>query len=92
LADTDPADWSARFICAMAVVRPDGSAFVSLGTMEGRIIDRPRGDHGFGYDPIFFLEDAGCTSAELLPEEKNARSHRARALQKTAARLRSESD
>ncbi|MGI6545239.1 MAG: RdgB/HAM1 family non-canonical purine NTP pyrophosphatase [Fastidiosipilaceae bacterium] len=87
LADTDPEDWSARFVCAVAIVRPDGSAFVSLGTMEGRLIGEPRGGHGFGYDPIFLLEDLGLTSAELSPEQKNNRSHRGEALRKMKVRL-----
>lgn len=87
LAETDPEDWSARFVCAAALVRPDGSATVSLGTMAGRLLKEPRGEHGFGYDPIFFLEDIGKTSAELSAEEKNKRSHRGQALRKLAARL-----
>lgn len=87
LADTAPEDWSARFVCAVAIVRPNGSAFVSLGTMEGRLIDEPRGSHGFGYDPIFLLEDLNLTSAELSPEQKNKRSHRGMALRKMVARL-----
>jgi len=61
------------------------------GTMEGRIGltgEVPRGDHGFGYDPLLYLPDRGCTSAELAPEEKNARSHRGEAARAMAGRIR----
>ena len=50
------------------------------GTMEGRIADHIAGENGFGYDPIFWLDDYGCTSAEISPEEKNSLSHRGKAL------------
>ncbi len=74
-------DRTARFVCAIAVVRPDGSEDVVRGTIEGRIAYEEKGEHGFGYDPIFFLPEYGCTSAEIPPEEKNRISHRANALQ-----------
>ena len=70
----------ARFVCAVAAVLPDGSERVVRGTFEGRIAERTAGANGFGYDPIFFVPECGCTSAELTPEEKNARSHRGKAL------------
>ncbi len=80
-----PRPWRARFRCAVALVRPeDGQEAVCHGTLEGQIIDTPRGTHGFGYDPIFYLPDRGRTLAELPPAEKNRISHRARA----AARAR----
>ena len=69
-----------RFVCAMAMCRPDGSYETVEATMEGRIAYEPAGENGFGYDPIFFLPEYGCTSAELSPEEKNAISHRGKAL------------
>ena len=71
---------SARFVCAVAMVRPDGSCEVVRQTMEGRLAYKPAGDNGFGYDPIFFLPEFGCTSAQLSPEDKNAISHRGKAL------------
>lgn len=71
---------SARFVCAIAAVLPDGSERVVRATMEGRIGYEIAGANGFGYDPIFFLPEYGKTSAELSPEEKNAISHRGKAL------------
>ena len=71
---------SARFVCAIAAVLPDGSERVVRATMEGRIGYEIAGTNGFGYDPIFFLPEYGKTSAELSPEEKNAISHRGKAL------------
>ena len=70
----------ARFICAVAAVLPDGRSLVQTGVMEGRVAYAPAGENGFGYDPIFFLPDRGCTSAQLPPEEKNLISHRGKAL------------
>ena len=72
---------SARFVCAVAAVFPDGHEEVVRGTMEGRIGYKIEGENGFGYDPIFFLPEYGCTSATLSPEDKNKISHRGRALQ-----------
>lgn len=69
----------ARFVCAAALVHPDGREAVFRGTLEGRIATVPRGTGGFGYDPVFELPD-GRTVAELTPEEKNAVSHRGRAI------------
>ncbi len=71
---------TARFRCVIAVVSPEGDEFLAEGKCEGRIAFEPRGDHGFGYDPVFLLEN-GRTMAELAPEEKNRISHRYRALQ-----------
>lgn len=71
---------TARFVCAVAAVRPDGSTETVRATMEGRIAYKIAGLNGFGYDPIFFLPEYGCTSAELSPEEKNSISHRGKAL------------
>ena len=71
---------TARFVCAMAAVFPDGTEQTFVKTMEGRIGYKIAGENGFGYDPIFFLPEYGKTSAEISPEEKNAISHRGKAL------------
>ncbi len=78
----------ARFVCAVAAVFPDGRSEVVRGTMEGRIGYKEAGENGFGYDPIFYLPEYGCTAAELAPEEKNRISHRGRALSMMKERLR----
>ena len=69
-----------RFVCAMAAVFPDGTECTAEAAFEGHVAYRSAGSHGFGYDPIFFLPGYGKTSAELLPKEKNAISHRGKAL------------
>jgi len=72
-----------RYVCAAAAVWPDGREVVERGEVEGRIIDAPRGDGGFGYDPIVApVEGDGRTFAEMTPAEKHAISHRARAFQR----------
>lgn len=71
---------TARYRCAMALASPQGVAQVGEGTCEGRIQLPPRGDGGFGYDPLFFSNDLGKTFAEAFPEEKHRVSHRGRAL------------
>ncbi len=71
---------TARFVCVIAAVFPDGTCITTRGVMEGRIGYEERGENGFGYDPIFVLPGYGCTTAELAPEVKNAESHRGRAL------------
>lgn len=71
---------TARFVCAIAAVFPDGSKETVRGTIEGRIGYEIAGEHGFGYDPIFYLPEYGCTTAELDPEKKNELSHRGKAL------------
>lgn len=71
---------TARFVCAIACAFPGGTILTSKGTMEGIIGHEIRGENGFGYDPIFFLPECGCTSAELSPDQKNALSHRGKAL------------
>lgn len=71
---------TARFVCAIAAVLPDGELLTTLGTVEGRIGYEEKGENGFGYDPIFFLPEFGCTSAELTDEQKNEISHRGKAL------------
>ena len=71
---------TARFMCAIAAVFPDGREVVKEAAMEGIIGYHEAGANGIGYDPIFFLPEYGCTSAELTPEQKNAISHRGKAL------------
>ncbi len=71
---------TARFVCAVAAVLSDGKELVTRQTMEGYIGDKPEGENGFGYDPIFYLDEYGCSSAVITPEQKNAISHRGKAL------------
>ncbi len=70
----------ARFICVIAIAEPDGTLHYAEGTLPGVIDFEPKGAHGFGYDPIFYLLDRGVTMAQLPPAEKNKISHRARAV------------
>ncbi|MCC8081125.1 MAG: XTP/dITP diphosphatase [Lachnospiraceae bacterium] len=78
---------TARFVCAIAAVVPGREPMVVRGTIEGYIGEKPAGENGFGYDPIFYVEDRNCSTAELTPEEKNARSHRGNALRLIRERL-----
>ena len=71
---------TARFVCAIAAVLPDKEVLVTRQTMEGYIGNEPEGENGFGYDPIFYLDEFGCSSAALTREQKNAISHRGNAL------------
>jgi XTP/dITP diphosphohydrolase len=79
----------ARFVCLVAYVKHprDACPLVCEGIWPGRIAHAPSGDGGFGYDPVFYVEECGCTSAELDPAHKNTISHRARAMQALLARL-----
>jgi XTP/dITP diphosphohydrolase len=83
---------TARFVCSIACVMPDGQVLTSRGVMEGMIGYEICGANGFGYDPIFYLPRCGCTSAELSPEQKNALSHRGEALRSMKEKLRSMTD
>lgn len=80
LAGVPDEERSARFICAIACVYPDGTEDVTEAPYEGRIGYEAKGENGFGYDPIFYVPEKGQYSAELSPEEKNAISHRGKAL------------
>lgn len=71
---------TARFVCVVAAAFPDGRIETRRATMEGQIAEEPAGENGFGYDPIFYLPDRKMTSAQISPEEKNAISHRGKAL------------
>ena len=75
-------DRSARFVCAIAAAFPDGTVEITRGTIEGQIGYEEKGENGFGYDPIFYVPEYGCTTAELTLEQKNEASHRGKALRK----------
>ena len=90
LRDVEDQDRGAHFACAMVLVRPDGSTVKAEGRMYGVIAHEEVGCYGFGYDSLFYLPERGCTNAQLLPEEKNAISHRAKALHALVAKLRAE--
>lgn len=72
----------ARFVCVIACAYPDGTVDTAKGVIEGKLAHEPRGEYGFGYDPIFYLPERGCTTGELKPEVKNAISHRGIAVRK----------
>ena len=78
---------TARFVCAVAAVFPDGREEVLRRALEGHIAHESAGTNGFGYDPIFFLPERGCTNAELTAEEKNSISHRGQGFRAMAALL-----
>lgn len=78
---------TARFVCAIATVLPDGEVITAHGIIEGRLAYEPAGEKGFGYDPILYLPEYGCTCAELSEEDKNAISHRGRALRAMKEKL-----
>jgi XTP/dITP diphosphohydrolase len=86
LQGVPPEARTARFVCAACVASPAGILWEGVGTVEGRVADAPRGQGGFGYDPVFLLPD-GRTMAELDASEKNAVSHRGRAMSAAAAWL-----
>ena len=71
---------SARFVCVISAAFPDGTEETRLGTIEGQIGFEIAGENGFGYDPIFYVPDYGCTTAQLTSEQKNEISHRGKAL------------
>ena len=81
LKDAKGKERSARFVCNIAAVLPDGRVLHAEETMEGLIAERPAGTGGFGYDPILYLPEYGMTSAEITMEEKNKISHRGKALE-----------
>ena len=88
LAGVEGADRSARFVCNIAAVLPDGQVVHTEETMEGRIAEKPAGHEGFGYDPILYLPEFGKTSAEITIEEKNRISHRGKALEAMKVKLK----
>lgn len=80
LAEAKGAERSARFVCAIACVMPDGESFTTRAAIEGEIGYKIEGSEGFGYDPIFYVPEFQCTTAQLTPEQKNQISHRGKAL------------
>lgn len=84
------AERTARFRCVMVFLRhtKDPSPLIGQGVWEGIILSEPHGSGGFGYDPLFFVPEKNCTSAELTPDEKNRLSHRGKALRELVAQLR----
>jgi XTP/dITP diphosphohydrolase len=80
LADVPPARRTARYRAVIAVTAPDGREATVEGTVEGVLLDTPRGTGGFGYDPLFYYAPLGATFAEIAPEAKHAVSHRGRAM------------
>ena len=80
LADVPDGKREAQFVCVVAFALPDGTLATAEGTVEGRVLHGPRGDGGFGYDPVFYVNEMGCTMAELATADKNRVSHRGRAL------------
>ena len=88
MKETQGNERSARFVCAIAAVFPDGTCLNTLETMEGQIADTIAGTGGFGYDPIFYLPEYECTAAELSMDEKNKISHRGKALSEMKEKLK----
>lgn len=78
---------TAHFVCAIAVVRPDGSSFTVREQCDGVLHEIPRGENGFGYDPIFYMPEYNMTTAEMMPEQKHQISHRGKALRSMVAKL-----
>lgn len=92
LADAPEHERTARFVCNIAAVMPDGQVFHTEATMEGVIAHEPAGSGGFGYDPILLIPEYGVTSAELTLEQKNQISHRGKALEAMKAVIRNFSE
>ena len=88
LTDVPDERRTARFVCAIAAVMPEGEVVTTHGTVEGRIDYEEKGDNGFGYDPIFYVPEYRCTMAQLTDEQKNGISHRGRALETMKEELR----
>lgn len=85
LAEVSDERRTARFVSTMAACKPSGAHLVVRGHWEGRLLREPRGENGFGYDPLFWDPEIGHTAAELTRDQKNARSHRGKALRQLLA-------
>lgn len=89
LSDVPEADRTARYQCVMVYMQSedDPTPIITQGSLEGRILTSPQGDGGFGYDPLFWLEQKNCSAAQLSLQEKNRISHRGKALQALVKKL-----
>ena len=83
---------TARFVSVITLLTPEGKKIVARGECPGTILHEPKGENGFGYDPVFYVAEAGCTFAQLPAEQKNRISHRARALAAFAQQVRKEQE
>ena len=90
LKDVPEEKRTAKFVCSIAVVRPDGSEFTVRGEVCGVLHEKPMGDGGFGYDPIFYVPEFGMTTAQMTKDQKNAISHRGKASRAMAEKLKAE--
>lgn len=90
LKDVPEEKRTAKFVCSIAVVRPDGSEFTVRGEICGVLHEKPMGDGGFGYDPIFYVPEFGMTTAQMTKEQKNLISHRGKASRAMAEKLKAE--
>ena len=90
LKDVPEEKRTAKFVCSIAVVRPDGSEFTVRGEICGVLHEKPMGDGGFGYDPIFYVPEFGMTTAQMTKEQKNSISHRGKASRAMAEKLKAE--
>ena len=88
LKDAKGEERTARFVCAIAAAFPNGEVLTTIGTIEGRIAHEEKGENGFGYDPIFYVPEFGCTTAELSEAAKNEISHRGNALRAMKEKLK----
>ncbi|NLC19185.1 MAG: XTP/dITP diphosphatase [Clostridiales bacterium] len=88
LAQAEDEERSARFVCVIACAFPDGKIITSEGIIEGYIAKKISGSNGFGYDPIFYVPEYSCTTAEMPPELKNEISHRGKALRSMKSKLK----
>lgn len=88
LKDTPDAARGAKFVCVITMLTPDGGCVRARGECHGTILRAPQGENGFGYDPVFYVPEKGCSFAQLPAEEKNRISHRANALKIFAERIR----
>ncbi len=91
LKDIPEAQRNARFQCLMVLLQHenDPTPLIFQGTWEGRILNKPQGENGFGYDPVFYVPEHQCSSAQLTAEQKNALSHRGQALKALAEKMKS---
>ena len=90
LKDVPEEKRTAKFVCSIAVVRPDGTEFTVRGEVCGVLHEKPMGDGGFGYDPIFYVPEFGMTTAQMTKEQKNSISHRGKASRAMAEILKKE--